>query len=249
MSDDENTQIKPGQFAGSTELPDVIRMTPIERAIFGFSSEVRRSASFVNDQYLVTLASIEAKLNEAAARVAAFALGASVFTITTANDALGDTSYFGLYISAIPYLTEFSCLVLSILVMLLCHLYLDSYTLSRMRHEIFQVTLSECPNMRMAHYKNGGAWIDAFSPKKIGFSSSRTHIAFRSFGLAWSALLPATTLAMPLFAQAIGTASYSDQLLSLSLTAALLWTSIAISLSSIMVTFIAAFVKMRFTAN
>ncbi len=223
-------------------------MSALGRAIFGFYSETHKNPYFANDDYIKSLCDTQNRAETAYGKTVLHAFVLSIISIATANDAIGDASYLGLNLSQIPYLTEFCSLTLSAFVALLVFQFLDIFTMARMRQEIFSLSGSENPNMRMLHFKGNGAWIDALIPKTIGYKSKIFHRVIQFFVLCWSLTIPTATLLMILAAQAICILSVMP-LYDLELSDGIAWVGIAISTSSIFTLFFALFVPLKFTLS
>ncbi|NVK16086.1 MAG: hypothetical protein HWE35_18100 [Rhodobacteraceae bacterium] len=232
----------------TVETPKVLWTTALGRAIFGFYCETSTNPSFVNDDYIRMLCDTQNRNETAYGKVVLYAFALSVISIATANNAIGEASYFGLNFSQIPYLTEFCSLTLGAFVSLLVFQLLDLFTMTRMRHELFSLSGSENPNMRMLHMKGNGAWIDAFIPKSKGYESNVFHKIIQALGLLWSLTLPATTILMVLTAQSICISSVWP-ITDFALSDAIVWVGIAISASSVLMLILAVAVPLKFTFN
>ncbi len=183
--------------------PKVIWRTAWGRAHLGFWAETHQNPAFYNDDYLAALAGVEIELTKRLTRMIAGSFLFSVFSIASATSTLGEASFQGFRIASTPYLTEFCVLILGVLFTSLIIVFLDLFTISRMRFEIFSVTGSEVPNMRMLHLKRSTAVFDIFLPKHKGYSSGAAHKTVQMIGLIWSIMLPVAVLSVLIVAQLI----------------------------------------------
>jgi hypothetical protein len=169
---------------------EIIWKTALERAIFGFRAEIGENESWLNNEYLSALCTAENNASANYGKAVFFSFALSLFSIATANEALGEASYLGFNISSIPYLSEFCVLLLGVTMSALVMFALDVHAMTRMRMELFARTGSENPHMRMLVMKGNNAWIDALLPKRVGYSSGRLHKLFQVIGLVWAFSLP-----------------------------------------------------------
>lgn len=228
------------------DAPSHLWKTAMGRAIFGFYAEAGRNAYFVNDSYIIKLCETENKLSETYGKILIYSFGFSIFSIATANKALGDTSYLGFRISSIPYLTELCMLVLSSLIAFTVVFAMDVHAVTRMRIELFSVTGSESPHMRMVHLKGNGAWMDALLPKSIGYSSNFFHRVFQIIALIWAFLIPLSSL-MVSFSALLVCALSVPSLWNLELSSLMAWVAVAISSSSLLVLVMVTLIPLRFS--
>lgn len=200
---------------------------------------------FQNDQYLQALCNTEIALTNNYGRMITYSFLFSVFSIITANDALGSAGFSGFILSDIPYLTEFCVLVLGVAVNLLVILAIDVFTIAQMRRSLFSATGSLVPNMRMVHMRGSNAWIDSATPKTHGFSSGFLHNAVRFFAIIWSFLFPAVFISIVLAAQAIcslGILRMPESRESIWIT----YAGLGLSGAAVFILIITAFVPLRF---
>jgi hypothetical protein len=221
-------------------------MTSLGRAAFGFYAETNKNAYFVNDSYIANLCAVENKLAEFYGKIILYGFAFSIFSITTANKALGDSEYLGVTISKIPYLTEFCSLVLGAFIALAVNSALDAHAITRMRMDLFSITGSESPNMRMVHMKGAGAWVDSLLPKRVGYASNFSHRAFQVFGLIWAFMLPFSFLSVLLSAQLVCILSILPPV-AFNLSSVMVWVSVTLSSSSILVLVVVALIPLKFT--
>ncbi|WP_371039220.1 hypothetical protein, partial [Rhodosalinus sp. FB01] len=98
----QNEQLTPPKGLEHESSPRHIWKTVLGRAVFGFYAEVNNNPYFVNDQYIENLCEIENEITARYGRTTIYSLIFSIFAIATANDALGEASYFGFSIASIP---------------------------------------------------------------------------------------------------------------------------------------------------
>ncbi len=228
------------------DAPSTIWKTPLGRAIFGFYCETRDNSYFVNDDYIQALCNVQNRAEANYGKTIVYAFVVSILSIATANDAIGDAGYFGLNFNQIPYLTEFCSLSLSVFAVLIVFQALDIFTMTRMRIELFSLTTSEHPNMRMLHLKGNNAWIDALIPKRVGYQSHWLHRVAQAIGLSLSLVLPVSTILLVFAAQAICVASVLP-INEFDLSDGIVWAGILISVSSITMLFLTALIPLKFT--
>jgi hypothetical protein len=226
--------------------PSHMWKTALGRAVFGFYAEVGSSSYFVNDNYIAKLSETENKLSETYGKILLYSFGFSIFSLVTANKALGDIAYLGFRISTIPYLTELCMLVLSFLIAVTVVFAMDVHAVTRMRIEIFSVTGSESPHMRMVIFKGNGAWMDALLPKSIGYSSNFFHHLIQAIALVWAFLIPLSSLLVSFSALLVCALSLSG-LWVFGLSSLMAWVSIVIASLSVLVLILVTMVPLRFS--
>jgi uncharacterized membrane protein YwzB len=194
------------------EAPKNMRMTLMQRAVFGFIAEVSLQKNyFYTDNYLNNLCVRENDTAKKFGSASLIGIIISLLAIATTENSLDEVNYYGLYIANLNYITQFFIFLLGVIVMVVVIFILDMLAISSMRHRIFfDATSSENPNMRMLEWKGDLAWLDAVLIKQICYQSSVMHRIIQILSLVWSIAIPLTIIVLFISGQIICTLSLRE---------------------------------------
>ena len=227
------------------DQPQTIWKTIMGRAVFGFYVEAVRVEYFWNDEYLQKLCDVENGISAKWGKLIFYTLLVCLIGLTSVYGTIGDIEIRGFSVSQVPFLSEFCIFILGFAVSLQVIFMLDVIALGLMRRELFKITGSEVPNMRMVHMKGDSAWIDAIIPKFIGYSSGWFHKLVNLISNLWSVLLPIVPMLSVIAVQIVCLLSVLETDYG-ALSALLSYAGIGFSAISVLVFFVTLFVPMPF---
>lgn len=147
------------------------------RVIFAFQSEARAEPQvFFTSDYLLRLVDQEKELQKLFQKIFLAFIILNALSLVYIQGLKADITVFGINWPSIPAAPQILCFVLGMNIFGLSLTALDMIVLSRMRVGlVMNMVHTDMPNIRMAHIKSQGIWVDLLMPRFIGFSSGALH--------------------------------------------------------------------------
>jgi hypothetical protein len=154
-----------------------IRMTLIERVMFGLDSEMETNPDrFNHPQYLHGLIQQEQNVLRAHTKIFAWLLLLSSVSLFYIQGIKLDFSFLGRNIQEIPASLQMLSLFLGLSIFGFVILTIDIVLLARIRTLLIHKFIgTDMACIATAHLKGGGLWADLLSPRYIGYSSNSGH--------------------------------------------------------------------------
>lgn len=157
--------------------PDFIRMSPLERVMFGFNAEIETNPQrFFTIEYVNGIIQQEQLANDRIGRVFLSLMLLNTLAVAYVQGAIKNLHVFGMDFQNLPGVGVGTSLFLGLAIFAFTTNMLDVLLLSRIRWLVIHKAIgTDLVAMATAHLKGNNLWSDLWTARMVGYASTPAH--------------------------------------------------------------------------